>query len=127
MAKRNVPMKRTTKQTQTVITQEAPLMDEHENSPAVIAWRLKAVEGKLQESFKEVNDKLDTALASFVTQAIFDEAKRQSAEDHREIWVEVNKLRDWKEGLINRIALGAVLFLVGVVLVLAGLNKYSVI
>lgn len=117
--------------TKTTIIQKEDEMDS-DNSPGVVAFRVRKLEEAQKESLiaqQQGFDRLSTQLQEYkdtlVSQQMFAEAKANSEEKHKELDERITALENFKDKVISRLALGAILFLIAVVLVVAGLDKYA--
>lgn len=102
-----------------------------DDSPHVVAYRVKKLEDVQKESiqaqregFEKLSGQLQEYKDTFVSQTSFAEAKVEADREHAAIRTEIKDLRDFKDKIVTRLAVGAILFLVAVVVVDAGLEKY---
>lgn len=118
-----------TAQKQTEIKQTTHIVEDlgPENSPAVIAYRVGKLEQTVSEGFSQINTKLDK-LDGFITkkeaEKIVEEERKDAAEVHKGLSDRIEKLEDWKDGLVGKIAGAAVVMLVLMLLALYGLDKF---
>lgn len=85
----------------------------------------------VNESVMRMEGKMDQFIANSVTQAQLTTAQRIADETHKamnetvqEIRNDVDSLQRWKDGIVSRIAYGAVIILVGMVLAFYGIDKF---
>ena len=109
--------------TKTIIKEEVKGVDDDSN-PAVVAYRVGQLESKQEKGFKDLGDKLDEFLGSFVTTQAFDDYKVQAEKDNGIRDQKLQNLQDFKDKIITRIAFGAVGIFVLMVLALYGLDKF---
>lgn len=96
-----------------------------DDAPSVVAYRVGQLEKTQKEGLQTINDKLDKYIDSFVAKTTFEEARHDADTTHLKLQRDIDELKKWKEGIINKIALYAVLFLIGAILVLTGLSKFT--
>lgn len=111
----------TRKKTTLIKEEVADVRDE--SNPAVVAYRVGQLEEKQEKGFKDLGDKIDKYLESFVTVKDFDEYKTQAEKDNAERDTKIQKLEDFKDKIITRIAGGAVTMFILMVLAWYGLDK----
>ena len=98
-----------------------------EDSPAVIAYRVGKLEEAIDHGFASVNeklDKLDGFLLRDEAYRIVEEERKTSKEAHTRLSDRLKALEDWKNGIVNKIAVGAIGVFVAMVLALYGLDKF---
>ena len=84
------------------INKEAEVSDV-ESTPAVVAYRVAQLEITQKEGFAALNDKLDGYALGFVTEKEYQEAKKESTEEHKRIWEELKEIKasaKWWVGVI---------------------------
>lgn len=97
------------------------------DSPAVLAYRVGQLEKTVKEGLESVNEKLDK-LSGFVTKEdadrILKDAESKAGLVHKDLEDRIKLLETFKNDVVGRIALYAVLLFVAMVLGLYGLNKF---
>lgn len=101
-----------------------------ENEENVIAYRLGRVEKLVDLGFNEVHAKLDAMAANFATKQELKETKDAAHKEHQnirhdiaEVKQDVDGVMKWKEAIVNKIALAAVMALVMMLLAVYGLDR----
>lgn len=88
-------------------------MSDKQDTPELIAYRVKALEKTVNDGFTRIEARMDLLHTDFVHKKDFESVKE-----------EVNLLKKWKDSIVTRIATSAILFLVLIVLSVYGLDKY---
>lgn len=85
----------------------------------------------VNESVMRMEGKMDQFIANSVTQAqlatsqmLADKTHKAMNESIDNLRTDVDSLQGWKDGIVSRIAAGAVIILVGMVLAVYGLEKF---
>lgn len=101
------------------------------DTPDVLAYRVGQLEKTTAAGLKEVKDELVNLKTHFVTHAELESAKAQADMEHKaineeisDVKVVVDKLQQWRDGIVSKIAYGAILMLVVMVLAFYGLDKF---
>lgn len=115
--------------TKTVKT-ETEVVQPHD-TPDVLAYRVGQLEKTTAAGLKEVKDELVNLKTHFVTHAELESAKVQADMEHKaineeisDVKVVVDKLQQWRDSIVTRIAAGAIIMLVLMVLAFYGLDKF---
>ena len=97
------------------------------SSQDAIAFRMLNVE----KAIDRFEMKLDGLAAGFATHSDIERSLQQAKLDHdaiykdiRDIDVRVKDIQSWKDGLIGKVAAGAIIMIVMMVLALYGLDKF---
>jgi len=103
----------------------------HYDSPSVLAYRVGQLEKTVSTGFTKLETKLEIMQAGFVRKEDLDALEEKASEEHTDIRAdvesvrkEVHEIKQWKDNLVGRIAGGAVLMLVLMVLAWYGLDQF---
>ena len=103
----------------------------HHDAPSVLAYRVGQLEKTVSTGFTKLEMKLELMQESFVKKEDLAVLEKQATNEHEDIREdlervrkEVHEIKDWKDGLIGKIAAGAVIMLVLMVLAMYGLDQF---
>lgn len=88
-----------------------------DNSPSVVAYRVKALEDTVKQGFDKQAEKIDGILLGFVSNNRFNEAKLAADEEHRVLQRQIDKINSnlsWVVKLVIGAVIAAVLAAAGI-------------